>query len=287
MNKFGSAPGMWIEKENKVFISLPGVPFEMKALIHNEVLPKLRARYKLPYIVHKTIITYGLGESMIAGRIEDWENQLPSFIKLAYLPNLGRVRLRLSAKGTDRLLIENEVNRQIKLLKPLIDDIFVGFEDEASIEVLIGMLLKERQQTLATAESCTGGQLANAITQVPGASAYFKGSVVCYATQSKIDVLNVDKALIQKYSVVSEEVAQAMALNAKKIFHSDYAISTTGNAGPTKGDSEAEVGTVCIAIATPTKVLSWKFLFGQHRTRVINKAVNKSFELLLKEISKN
>lgn len=287
MNKFGSAPGMWIEKENKVFISLPGVPFEMKALIHNEVLPKLRIRYKLPYILHKTIMTYGLGESMIAERIENWENQLPSFIKLAYLPNLGRVRLRLSSKGTDRDFIEKETDKQIDLLKPLIDDIFVGFEDETSIEALIGTLLKQKKQTLATAESCTGGQLAHLITQVPGASAYFKGSLVCYATQSKIDILKVDKKLIQKYSVVSEQVAQAMALNAKKLFHSDYAISTTGNAGPTKGDSHAEVGTVCVAIATPNTVLSWQFLFGKHRTRVINKAVNKSFELLYKEILKN
>ena len=287
MNLHGSAPGMWIEKENKVFISLPGVPFEMKSLFTDQVIPKLQSQYKLPYIIHKTLLTQGLGESMLAERIEKWENQLPSFIKLAYLPNLGRVRLRLSAKGNDRDLITNEVAKQIEKLIPLIEDIFVDFEDESTIEATIGKLLTSKGKTLATAESCTGGKIAENITSISGASAYFKGSIVSYATQAKIEILGIDKQIIEKYSVVSLEVARIMASQVKQLFKTDYAIATTGNAGPTKGDSNAEVGTVCIAIATPQGIVAEQFMLGNHRVKVINKAVNKAFELLYKEILKN
>lgn len=287
MNLHGSAPGMWIEKENKVFISLPGVPFEMKSLFTDQVIPKLQSQFKLPYIIHKTLLTQGLGESMLAERIEKWENQLPSFIKLAYLPNLGRVRLRLSAKGNDRGLITNEVAKQIEKLIPLIEDIFVDFEDESTIEATIGKLLTSKGKTLATAESCTGGKIAENITSISGASAYFKGSIVSYATQAKIEILGIDKQLIEKYSVVSLEVARIMASQVKQLFKTDYAIATTGNAGPTKGDSNAEVGTVCIAIATPQGIVAEQFMLGNHRVKVINKAVNKAFELLYKEILKN
>ena len=287
MNLHGSAPGMWIEKENKVFISLPGVPFEMKSLFTDQVIPKLQSQFKLPYIIHKTLLTQGLGESMLAERIEKWENQLPSFIKLAYLPNLGRVRLRLSAKGNDRDLITNEVTKQIEKLIPLIEDIFVDFEDESTIEATIGKLLTSKGKTLATAESCTGGKIAENITSISGASAYFKGSIVSYATQAKIEILGIDKQIIEKYSVVSLEVARIMASQVKQLFKTDYAIATTGNAGPTKGDSNAEVGTVCIAIATPQGIVAEQFMLGNHRVKVINKAVNKAFELLYKEILKN
>jgi nicotinamide-nucleotide amidase len=286
MNAFGSAPGMWIEQNNKVFISLPGVPFEMKALMENEVLPKLRATYKFPFIKHKTLLTYGLGESSLAERIEAWEDNLPKFIKLAYLPSLGRVRLRLSAKHEDRLLVEQEIEHQIKTLLPQIEDIFVGFEDDDSIEAIIGKQLVALHQTVATAESCTGGKIAESFTANSGASQYFKGSIVSYATEAKINVLNIDKSLIHKYSVVSSQVAEAMAMSVLKLFNTDYAIATTGNAGPTKGDADAEVGTVYIAIATKTEVYSQEFNFGNHRTKVINKAVNKAFEMLQKEILK-
>lgn len=287
MNRFGSAPGMWMEKGSKVFISLPGVPFEMKALIENEVITKLRKQYKLPFIMHKTLHTYGLGESRLAARIEAWEDNLPEFIKLAYLPSLGRVRLRLSAKGMDREEVVSEMEKQIALLMPQVKDIFVGFEEEHSIEAIIGKKLTEIGKTLATAESCTGGKIAERITAIPGASSYFKGSVVSYATQAKIDVLKVDESIIDKYSVVSTQVAEAMAKQAQQLFGTDYAISTTGNAGPTKGDDSVEVGTVCIALATPNGIFSEEFHLGNHRIKVINKAVNKAFELLQKEIFKN
>jgi len=287
MNHLGSAPGMWFEKKDKVFISLPGVPYEMKALITNEVLSKLQNKYHFPYIKHKTIITYGLGESKLAERIEDWEDALPSFIKLAYLPNLGKVRLRLSAKGHDKQEIEHKMESQIKKLLPIIEDVFVSFEEEDSIQTIIGKKLVESYKTLSVAESCTGGKIAELITEKSGASAFFKGSIVSYATQAKEEVLGIDKKMIEKYSVVSNQVAEAMAKNVKRLFKTDYAISTTGNAGPLKGDSDAEVGTVYIAIATPNIVFSEKFSFGNGRTKVINKASNKAFEMLLKEILKN
>ncbi|RIA10344.1 nicotinamide-nucleotide amidase [Flavobacteriaceae bacterium MAR_2010_72] len=286
MNRFGSAPGMWIRKENKVFISLPGVPFEMKSLIENEVIPKLQSTFKFPFILHKTILTYGLGESSLAARIEAWEDALPKFIKLAYLPSLGRVRLRLSAKGLNKNEIESEIEKQTKLLLPQIKDIFVGFEEDDSLEAVIGKQLTILGKTLATAESCTGGKIAESITAIAGASNYYKGSVVSYATQAKIDVLHITDELINSYSVVSSQVAEAMATSVLNLFDTDFAIATTGNAGPTKGDGDAEVGTVFIAIATKTEVYSEKFNLGNHRTKVIQKAVNKSFEMLQKEILK-
>jgi nicotinamide-nucleotide amidase len=287
INRFGSAPGMWLEKDSKVFISLPGVPFEMKALIENEVIPKLQKQFELPFIMHKTLHTYGLGESRLAERIEVWEDNLPDFIKLAYLPSLGRVRLRLSAKARNKDIVIAEMDKQIMLLMPQIKDVFVGFEEEHSIEAIIGKKLTELGKTLAIAESCTGGKISERITSIAGASKYYEGSVVSYATQSKVDILQIDAALISEHSLVSIEVAEAMATQVQKLFNTDYAISTTGNAGPTRGDDNAEVGTVCIALATPKGVFSEEFHLGNHRTKVINKAVNKAFELLQKEIFKN
>ncbi|WP_055445228.1 competence/damage-inducible protein A [Lacinutrix himadriensis] len=288
MNTVGSAPGMWLEKGNKTFVSLPGVPFEMESLIDNEVIPRLQKKYKCPFILHKTLLTYGLGESSLAERIEVWEDNLPKHIKLAYLPNLGKVRLRLSAKGDNKEEIIQEVDEQIRLLLPQIQEYFTGFEDqEETLEALIAKILSENKKTLATAESCTGGKIAERITAMSGASAYFKGSVVSYATEIKIEVLKVPEALIEKHTVVSAEVAEAMAMNVLQLFKTDYAIATTGNAGPTKSESEEEIGTVFIAIATKNTVYSEKFSFGKPRIKVINKAVNKAFEMLQKEILKN
>jgi nicotinamide-nucleotide amidase len=284
MNHNGTAPGMWLENNGKVFVSLPGVPFEMKALITEQVIPKLRAKFKFPYIMHKTILTYGLGESALAERIEAWEDNLPNFIKLAYLPSLGRVRLRLSGKATEKSILENEIQKQVKLLLPQIKDVFVGYEEDDSIEMIIGKQLTAKGKTLAVAESCTGGRIAKSFTENAGASAYFKGSVVTYATESKVKILNVSEKDIKDHSVVSKEVAETMAKNVRTLFNSDYGISTTGNAGPDKGDSDAEVGTVWIAIATKDNVYSEVFNFGTPREKVIVRATNKAFELLKKEI---
>jgi nicotinamide-nucleotide amidase len=286
-NQVGTAPGMWIKKENTVFISLPGVPYEMKYLIENQVIPKLVQEYQRPYIIHKTILTYGQGESHVAERIEDWENQLPECIKLAYLPSPGRVRLRLTARGTNKQQLEDTIAENVKSLDVIIHDIIVGFEEEDTIEVVLGRILKNKKLTVATAESCTGGKIAQLLTSVSGASAYFKGSIVSYATDAKINVLGISKDVIAQHSVVSKEVASAMALSVQKMMQADYAIATTGNAGPTKGDADAEVGTVCIALATPNGVIVEEFNFGQPREKVIDRAVIKSLEMLQKEILKN
>ena len=283
-NQHGTASGMWFEKEGQVIISLPGVPFEMKALMTHEVLPALKDHFSRPFIIHKTVLTYGLGESAIAQRIEDWENALPRDIKLAYLPNLGRVRLRLSGKGEVEAELEQRIDSEIEKLLPLIKDIFVGFEDTSSFEEQIQTQFIDQQQTRAVAESCTGGEIAARLTKIPGASAYFKGGAVVYHTQSKSEVLGVSEALIQKHSVVSQEVAEAMAVQVRKKFGASVGLATTGNAGPSKGDSDAEVGTVWIAIATKDRVLSEQFLFGKHRQRVVGKAVNKALEMVYKEL---
>ena len=283
-NQHGTASGMWFEREGQVVISLPGVPFEMKALMTHEVIPALKGYFSRPFIIHKTVLTYGLGESAIAQRIEDWEDALPQDIKLAYLPNLGRVRLRLSGKGQQEAKLEQRIDSEIEKLLPLIKDIFVGYEDASSFEEQIQTQFINQQKTLAVAESCTGGEIAARLTKIPGASAYFKGGAVVYHTQSKSKVLGVSEALIQKHSVVSQEVAEAMAVQVRNKFGASVGLATTGNAGPSKGDSDAEVGTVWIAIATKDRVLSEQFLFGKHRQRVVGKAVNKALEMVYKEV---
>ena len=285
-NQAGTAPGMWMEKENTVFISLPGVPYEMKYLIDNEVIPNLVQKFERPYIVHQTIMTYGRGESMIAEQIEEWEDNLPDFIKLAYLPSPGKVRLRLTARGTNEEFLKEEIKRQVEKLDLLIHDIIVGYNEDEPIEVVLGRLLAEKKLTISTAESCTGGKIAATLSAVPGASNYFKGSVVSYATQVKIDVLEIDENLIAKHGVVSAEVASEMVKSVQKLMNSDYAIATTGNAGPTKGDDDAELGTVFIGIATPNEVFVEEFNFGQPREKVIDRAVSKGLELIYKEILK-
>lgn len=285
-NANGTAPGMLIRQGNVTFISMPGVPFEMKHLMTKSVIPKLTAYYKRPHIIHRTVVTYGMGESAIAKKIEAWEDALPKNIKLAYLPNLGKVRLRLSGKGVNYSELATAMDAEIGKLYPLIKDIVFGLEDDQSIEELVAKMLTDKSLSLSTAESFTGGKIAEKITSIPGASKYFKGSVVSYATETKINVLKVPVKLVEDYSVVSAEVAVAMAKGAKKLMKTDFAIATTGNAGPTKGDSKADVGTVFIAIDGPTSQIVQKFQMGSTRERVVEKSVNKAFELLQKEILK-
>jgi nicotinamide-nucleotide amidase len=276
-----------MEQNNTVFVALPGVPYEMKALVNYQLIPKISSRFKRPFLLHKTLLTHGLGESVIAQRISDIESNLPKHIKLAYLPNLGRVRLRLSGKGLDELQLKLDVEQQVQKILPLLSDIFVGFEEDSSIETVVGKALVARSKTLALAESCTGGKIAERITSQPGVSAFFKGSIVAYSTASKINLLKLNPELINQHSVVSKSIAESMALKVKKMFESDYAIATTGNAGPSKGESNAELGTVFIAVATPERVYSECFNFGTSRYRVIHKSVNMAFQMLQKEIFKN
>ncbi|WP_309609886.1 CinA family nicotinamide mononucleotide deamidase-related protein [Flavobacterium sp.] len=286
-NQVGTAPGMWMQKENTVFISLPGVPYEMKYIMANEVIPKLIAKFERPFIIHQTILTYGVGESLLAERIESVEDNLPQFIKLAYLPSPGRVRLRLTARGTSEEILKSGIKNQVEKLKVLISDCIVGFEEDETIEVVLGKILTEKNFTISTAESCTGGKIASIITSVSGSSGYYKGSIVGYSTESKVNILNVSQEIINQFSVVSKQVVEAMALQSQKILKSDFAIATTGNAGPNKGDSDVEVGTVFIGIATPNGVFSKEFQFGQPREKVIDRTVNKAFEIIYKEILKN
>ncbi|WP_144892816.1 CinA family nicotinamide mononucleotide deamidase-related protein [Flavobacterium tiangeerense] len=285
-NEVGTAPGMWIKKENTVYVSLPGVPYEMKYLVENQLIPKIVQEYKRPYIMHKTILTYGQGESVVAERIEAWENALPAFIKLAYLPAPGRVRLRLTARGADKEILEAAIQENVNSVTEIIKDIIVGFDDDETLEVVLGSLLAKHNKTIATAESCTGGKIAQVLTAAAGASKYFKGGVVTYDTQAKIDVLGVSKQDIETHSVVSKEVVSAMASSVRVIMKTDYAIATTGNAGPLKGDSDVEIGTVFVAIATPSEIIVEEFNFGQPREKVIDRAVIKSLELMYKEILK-
>lgn len=285
-NANGTAPGMWMHQKGVTFISMPGVPFEMKHLMTEIVIPKLVSFYKRPHIIHRTIVTYGLGESSIAQRIETWEDKLPYGIRVAYLPNLGKVRLRLTAKGTDYAVLAEAIETECQKLYPLIKDIMYGIEDDESLEEIVAKLLTEGKLTLSTAESFTGGKIAESITSIPGASEYFKGSVVSYATEAKVNILGVPMQLVEKHSVVSAEVASAMAKGARKLLKSDFAIATTGNAGPTKGDSDAEVGTIFIAIDGPDSHFVQEFQMGSTRERIVQKSVNKAFELLQKEILK-
>ena len=286
-NDLGTASGMWFYENNTVFISMPGVPNEMKGLMKGEVLPKLQKTFHLPFIIHKNLITYGMGESKIAERLETWEEKLPNQIKLAYLPSYGRTRLRLSAKGKNKEQLEKLVEKEFTILTNLVSDILIGFEEDIALEAMIGKLLIKQQKTVATAESCTGGAIAKMITSVPGASSYFIGSVVCYNERIKTEILKIDPAIIEKYSVVSKHVAKEMALGIQKLYKTDYAIAVTGNAGPTTDKTDKSVGVVFISIATPTTVLVNEFNFGQPREKVIERASIKSLELLRIEILKN
>lgn len=283
MNDLGTAPGMWFYENETVFVSLPGVPYEMKGLMKAHVLPRIQKQFKLPHIIHKTIITYGQGESVIASRIEAWEEALPEFIKLAYLPSFGRVRLRLSAKGEHRKILEEALEEELETLKSLISDIVAGYDEGETIEKQLGNLLKQKGLTIGTAESMTGGKIGANLISVPGSSAYFKGGFTVYTEETKKKMLNIPAEIIDEYSVISKEVAEVMAINCREKLDVDYAVSVTGNAGPTTDRNTKDVGQVFIGIATDKEVEVHEFNFGSPRERVINKTVNKAFELLLKK----
>ncbi|MDM9632018.1 competence/damage-inducible protein A [Robiginitalea aurantiaca] len=285
-NAYGTAPGMWMEGSNAIFVSLPGVPFEMKHLFMDQVRPRILSSFTLPVLLQRTLITYGLGESAIAERIEDWEDDLPGHMKLAYLPNLGRVRLRLSISGTDLEALEKELNSRTASLKSRISDILFGEEDGEALEETLKKSFTSRKMTLATAESFTGGRIASQITSVPGASAYFKGSIVSYATAVKTDVLRIPEELVRQHSVVSEQVAKAMAEQVRTLMNTDFAIATTGNAGPDKGDSDSPIGRVFIGISGPDGAFASEFTMGNHRDRIVQKSVHKAMELMQQEILK-
>lgn len=278
-NAHGTAPGMWFEDAGRVIVSLPGVPFEMEHLMEDEVMPRLKEHFALHQIVHRTLITAGLAESLLAERIEKWEEALPSYLKLAYLPAPGIVRLRLSAYEVEGEQVREEIERRFAELRELIPDYVVGFET-ATVEEQVHELLIERGATLALAESCTGGKIASKFTAMAGASAYLLAGVVAYANEAKTNILGVDAELIRRYGAVSEEVARQMAEGALRVAGADYALATTGIAGPTGGTAEKPVGTVWFALATPTETIALKHACGTDRGQVIDRATAYAIRLL-------
>jgi nicotinamide-nucleotide amidase len=284
-NKTGTAPGMWFEKNNTIFVSVPGVPFEMKYLVEFEILPRIVKQGRTKAIFHKTVLTQGIPESMLALQIESWEDALPEHIKLAYLPNPMSVRLRLSATGTDKTVLKHEVEEQIKQLQQIIPDHIFGYDNETMAEV-VGRLLKMRGKTLAVAESCTGGYISHLLTSVPGSSEYYKGGVTAYSNEVKKQLLGVNETSLAEYGAVSEQVAKEMALGVKQALQTDFAVSTTGIAGPDGGTDEKPVGTVWIAVSGENKVFATQYGFGSNRERNIIRSGQTALQLLRQIILK-
>ncbi|MHC1776065.1 MAG: competence/damage-inducible protein A [Lentimicrobium sp.] len=282
LNVNGTAPGMWFEQNGKIYASLPGVPFEMKALMEDHILPRLQVLSKIS-IVHRTILTQGVGESFLAAKIEAWETGLPSHIKLAYLPQPGIVRLRLTGSGRNKDVLESEINALTDALYELISEHIFG-EGDDSLELIVGKLLKQHKYTMATAESCTGGYISHLLTTIPGSSGYFKGSVVAYSNEIKENVLGVSPKTIEKYGAVSEETVFEMAAGIIRQFKVNCAISVSGIAGPDGGTPEKPVGTTWVCVLTPKGAETRKFTFGEHRGRNIRRAALAALDILRKQL---
>jgi len=278
-NQLGTAPGMWFEKDGKILVSLPGVPFEMIGLMEKEVLPRLSKLSTNQIVVHRTIQTFGLPESFLAEKLTDWENQLPKFIKFAYLPSPNSIRLRLSAYGTKEMNLEQFINKEVEKLYKVIPKYIFG-EGEITLQEIVGQLLKNTNTTLSTAESCTGGTIAHLLTQIPGSSSYFKGSVVAYSNEVKEKILGVDSELIKNYGAVSKEVVEAMAKGVKLRLNTNCAIAVSGIAGPDGGTPNKPVGTVWIAIATDKSLTCTELKLSSDRTRNIIRASVTALNML-------
>ena len=278
-NKAGTAPGIWFERNDTVIVSIPGVPFEMKYFVESEILPRLREKGKAKAIYHKTVQTQGLPESMLAEKIEQWESALPENIKLAYLPNPMSIRLRLSATGGTVGKLKEQVEKEIELLKKIIPDNIFGFDNETLSEV-IGRKLCKNKKTLAVAESCTGGFISHLITSVPGSSDYYNGGITAYSNAIKQKNLKVNPSSLSKFGAVSEQVAREMVRGAKQFFNADYAVATTGIAGPGGGTDEKPVGMVWIAVAGPNEEIARKYIFGDNRERNIIRSSQTALQLL-------
>jgi nicotinamide-nucleotide amidase len=286
-NQNGTARGMWFKKTDKNrktdFIFMPGVPFEMKPMLKDYVIPALQKNYTQKNIYHKTILTQGIGESFLSEIIEEWENSLPENISLAYLPQPGLVRLRLTGKGDDETIVKKKVEAEVTSLLKIIPEYIYGFNEDR-LEVIVGDLLQKKSSTLATAESCTGGYIAHLVTCVPGSSKYYKGSIIAYDNEIKENELGVKHETLMKSGAVSEEVVTEMAEGIRKKFNTDYAIATSGIAGPDGGTPEKPVGTTWIAIASPGKTVAYRYLFGEERERNIRKTALQALNLLRKQL---
>ncbi len=286
-NPLGTAPGFWFKSADKQCIAMPGVPYEMKEMMSRHVVPALQRKGRDYYIMHKTVLTHGIGESDLARLIGAWENNLPKDIQLAYLPSTGIVKLRLTAKGGDQQLLETHVNQQVKTLKEIIPQYIWGYDDD-TLEKVVGEMLKKLGSSLATAESCTGGYVAHRITGVPGSSAYFAGSIIAYDNSVKEHLLHVPAEMIKHHGAVSREVAEAMATGVNDTMNTHYGIGITGIAGPEGGTEEKPVGTTWIAVGTKGgKVISRKFQFGDNRERNIIRAGNAALAMLREHLLHN
>ncbi|WP_175633229.1 competence/damage-inducible protein A [Pedobacter ghigonis] len=280
VNKNGTAPCMWFERNNKIFVSMPGVPFEMMYLMGDEILPRLKRRFELPAIVHKTILTANIGESFLAKEIEEIEDALPAHIKLAYLPKLGQVRLRLSAKGDDEAKLKTEVEVFAKQIMAKVDK-FVVIDEDIPLEKAILNIMNDRGLTLSTAESCTGGYIAHLITQHPGCSSVYWGGAVTYAYELKESVLGVKPATLSTFGAVSEETVKEMAEGAIQHFKTDYAIAVSGIAGPDGGTADKPVGTVWISVSSKDKTVAKLFNFSNKRLQNIERSATAALTMLL------
>ena len=284
-NKRGSAPGMWFEKNEKIFVSMPGVPNEMQGMMI-EVIEKLKSRFDLPVIIHKTLLTAGIGESMLAEHIKSFESALPSNIKLAYLPNYGMVRLRLTSSGYDKNAIESEIENHFEELKALAKDFLVTDVDEP-MEKVVGKLLSAKNKTLSTAESCTGGYIAHLITSHPGSSNYFKGSVISYDNEVKENVLHVSNKTLKTFGAVSEETVKEMLKGGLEVLQSDYVIAVSGIMGPGGGSAEKPVGTVWITVGNKNKVETLRLNLRFDRMRNIQVTAMNALNMVRKFIIEN
>ncbi len=287
-NAIGTARGMWFEKpgpggRTTHFISMPGVPFEMKEMMTLHIIPLLKELFKPPAIIHKTVMTQGIGESFLAKIIEEWENSLPPEIRLAYLPQPGIVRLRLTGISDDEQSLRETIMRETGKLEKLIPEYLYGY-DEEKLEESVAGLLTVRHKTLATAESCTGGYLAHLLTSVPGASAFFSGSVVAYSNGIKGQLLGVLGTTLARHGAVSSETVSEMAVGVQTLMNADYAIAISGIAGPGGGTEEKPVGTTWIAIATPEEVFARHFQLGEDRGRNIRRASLQGLSMLRKAL---
>jgi len=284
-NKRGTAPVTWFEKEGKILVSMPGVPSEMEWVMSNEILPRLKAHFRTPALMHQSILVYGIPESALAIKLTDWENNLPADIKLAYLPSAGLVKLRLTGDRDNRSSLTADIERLLASLRSILGKTILA-EEDASVEAVVGKLLKEKGLTLSTAESCTGGNIAHLITTIPGSSNYFTGSVVAYDNRVKTEVLGVSADALLKEGAVSQIVAEQMAIGVRERLQTDIAVSTTGIAGPDGGTVEKPVGTVWICACSRHGLISRKFQFGAFRTRNIDQATLSALALI-KELIDN
>ena len=278
-NRYGTAPCMWFEKDKSVYISMPGVPFEMKNVFEQEILPKLLEHFKVTPYISKVVMTTGVGESFLADAIKDWEEALPEFLSLAYLPQYGMVRLRLDGRHPDRAYLQQTIDNETDKLSKIIGQYIFGYDEKPIAEAVLEKL-KAVGKTLASAESCTGGTIAKMITAIPGSSDVFKGTVVSYATSVKEEVLGVNHDDVEKYAVVSQQVAEQMATGVRTLLKTDYAVATTGVAGPGGATEENPVGTVWIAVAGPNGVVSKRCNFGKDRGNNIERASITALEMV-------